>query len=43
MLSAILNVFILNYLMTHVVCHLECVYSKVPREMVSIVTRINMV
>ena len=28
MLSAILNVFILNYLTTHVVCHLECVHSK---------------
>ena len=42
MLSAILNVFILNYLTTHVVCHLEYVYSKVPCEAVSIVTRINM-
>ena len=30
MLSAILNVFILNYPTTHVVCHLECVYSKLP-------------
>ena len=30
MLSATLNVFILNYLTTYVVCHLECVYSKLP-------------
>ena len=28
--SATLNVFILNYLTTYVVCHLECVYSKLP-------------
>ena len=28
MLSAILTVFILNYLTTHVVCHHERVYSK---------------
>ena len=30
MLSVILNVFILIYLTTHVACHLECVYSKLP-------------
>ena len=30
MLSAVLNAFILNYLTTHVVCRLECVYSKLP-------------
>ena len=40
MLSAILNVFILNYLTTRVVRHLECVYSKLPHDTLSAILNV---